>query len=101
MEFIYLYDSLENLEKSYASHGLENGLRELERHIRTAKPEPQSFAHFRQQVHSSLDKIKGTSFYCLNVKGNKFRAICEIDFQSGVVLLTWFGTHAEYNKPYT
>jgi mRNA interferase HigB len=33
-----------------------------------------------------------------NIKGNSYRLVVKVRFESGVVLIEWIGTHAEYSK---
>ena len=33
-----------------------------------------------------------------NVKGNRFRLVVKVNYPGEVVLVKWFGTHAEYDK---
>jgi len=33
-----------------------------------------------------------------NIKGNSYRLVVKISYGSRVVLIKWFGTHAEYDK---
>ena len=33
-----------------------------------------------------------------NIGGNNFRLVVKVRYQSGVVLVEWVGTHAEYGK---
>ena len=38
--------------------------------------------------------------YCVifNINGNRFRLVTKISFETGIVLITWIGTHADYTK---
>lgn len=36
--------------------------------------------------------------YVFNIGGNKFRLICQINFGQQQVLISWIGTHAEYDS---
>ncbi len=33
-----------------------------------------------------------------NIKGNSYRLVVKVRFQSGIVMIEWGGTHAEYDK---
>lgn len=33
-----------------------------------------------------------------NIKGNSYRLVVEARYQSGLVVIEWVGTHAEYDK---
>jgi len=35
-----------------------------------------------------------------NVRGNEYRLVTVIAYQTGVVVVEWIGTHAEYTKKY-
>jgi mRNA interferase HigB len=36
-----------------------------------------------------------------NVKGNKYRLVTHVAYQTGIVVVAWVGTHGEYSKRYT
>jgi mRNA interferase HigB len=38
------------------------------------------------------------NFTVFNIKGNKYRLIVDIDYESGTVYYKYFLTHADYNK---
>lgn len=40
----------------------------------------------------------GNQMVVFNIKGNKYRIIATIDYESGIVMIKWAGTHQEYNK---
>jgi mRNA interferase HigB len=33
-----------------------------------------------------------------NIKGNRYRLIAAVNFNSQIVFVKWFGTHKDYNK---
>lgn len=33
-----------------------------------------------------------------NIKGNEYRLVTYVDFERGLVVLKWFGTHAAYSR---
>ena len=33
-----------------------------------------------------------------NIKGNRYRLVVKVEYQSQVVFIKWFGTHADYDK---
>jgi len=33
-----------------------------------------------------------------NIKGNRYRLVVKVDYQSQAVYVNWFGTHADYDK---
>lgn len=35
-----------------------------------------------------------------NVKGNKYRLVTHVAYQTAVLVVAWVGTHAEYSKRY-
>jgi mRNA interferase HigB len=46
--------------------------------------------------YPSADKVG--DHYVFDIGGNRFRLIAKINFAAGVVVVRWFGTHAEYDK---
>ena len=36
--------------------------------------------------------------YVFDIGGNRYRLVAGVDFETGVVRVRWFGTHAEYDK---
>jgi mRNA interferase HigB len=47
--------------------------------------------------YSSASFLSGNQV-AFNIKGNSYRLICTIAYNSGVVVVNWIGTHAEYDK---
>ena len=45
----------------------------------------------------SVDYV-GNNRFVFNVSGNKFRLVFAIHFKTGIVLIKFLGTHAEYDK---
>ncbi|MDH7461828.1 type II toxin-antitoxin system HigB family toxin [Chitinophagaceae bacterium 26-R-25] len=45
----------------------------------------------------SVDFV-GNDRYVFNIKGNDFRLIVMIHFNTRTVYIRWFGTHTEYDK---
>jgi mRNA interferase HigB len=33
-----------------------------------------------------------------NIKGNRYRLVVKVEYQSQIVYVKWFGSHAEYDK---
>ena len=33
-----------------------------------------------------------------NIKANDFRQICAMDYRAGIVMIRFFGSHAEYDQ---
>lgn len=33
-----------------------------------------------------------------NIRGNSYRLVVKVAYDTGIVLVKWFGTHAEYSK---
>jgi len=33
-----------------------------------------------------------------NIKGNKYRLVIKVAYQTGIVMIMWVGTHSEYDK---
>ena len=38
------------------------------------------------------------NYVIFNIKGNGYRLVTKVAYNTGVVYITWLGTHAEYNK---
>jgi mRNA interferase HigB len=38
------------------------------------------------------------NYVIFNIKGNSYRLVTKIAYNSGIVLIKWLGTHAEYDK---
>lgn len=49
-----------------------------------------------RQTYSSASYVD--PFTVFNIKGNDYRLITYIDYERGLVVMKWFGTHAEYDK---
>ena len=52
---------------------------------------------------SSVRQTYGSASYVdpytvFNIKGNDYRLVTYIDYERGLVVMKWFGTHAEYDK---
>jgi mRNA interferase HigB len=60
----------------------------------------------RRTDWSNLEEVKGTyrdaeavgNFTVFNIKGNKYRLIVDIDYESGTIYHKYFLTHADYDK---
>ena len=53
-----------------------------------------------QDVKSSHPKasiLKG-SRVIFNIKGNDFRLVCDINYAAKLVVIRWFGSHADYDE---
>ena len=40
----------------------------------------------------------GKNYVIFNIKGNKYRLVTKIAYNTGIVFIKWIGTHAEYDK---
>ena len=38
------------------------------------------------------------NYVIFNIKGNKYRLVVKVAYNSGIVFIKWIGTHAEYSK---
>ncbi len=47
--------------------------------------------------YRSADFLKNNRVI-FNVKGNSYRLVAKVAYQTGIVLVEWIGTHAEYDK---
>lgn len=54
-----------------------------------------------QKIFPDIDYIRNGNFKHLtvfNIKGNQYRLIVDIFFNSGQIFIKWFGTHAKYSR---
>jgi mRNA interferase HigB len=53
-----------------------------------------------QHLQSSYPKARpvGQGVVIFNIKGNHFRLVTRINYQTAVVSIEWIGTHTEYDK---
>ena len=42
--------------------------------------------------------IIGNNRVVFNIKGNDFRLVTQVNYERGIVMVKFFGTHAEYNR---
>ncbi|MDI5891088.1 type II toxin-antitoxin system HigB family toxin [Halomonas rhizosphaerae] len=47
--------------------------------------------------YRSADFLSGNRVI-FNIKGNDFRLVVQVRYQSGIVVVEWVGTHADYDK---
>ena len=47
--------------------------------------------------HPKASILKGRRVV-FNIKGNDYRLVAELNYQAGVLVIRFFGTHAEYDK---
>ncbi|MEQ9376350.1 MAG: type II toxin-antitoxin system HigB family toxin [Imperialibacter sp.] len=69
----------------------------LETWYKVAKKAEWSNFNEVRAVYPSADQV-GDNRMVFNIKGNKFRLIVRFSFIYKVILVKWFGTHAEYDK---
>jgi len=50
-----------------------------------------------KQRYASASFLAG-NVVIFNVKGNRYRLVSKVNYAGGIVLVKWFGTHAEYDK---
>lgn len=64
-------------------------------------------AEVQREIWQKPDDVKrryGTASFLaenvviFNIKGNRYRLAVKVNYAAGIVLLKWFGTHAEYDK---
>ncbi len=65
-------------------------------HTITKKASWRNFAAIKQSFNS-VDSV-GNGRFCFNIKGNEFRLIVLILFQTRTVFILWLGTHSEYDR---
>ena len=49
-----------------------------------------------RQTYRSADYVEGRVVF--NIKGNDYRLVTTIDYAERLVILEWFGSHADYDK---
>ena len=52
--------------------------------------------HVRARYASA--SILGNKRVIFNIKGNRYRLVTEINYQFGIVLIRFIGTHAQYDR---
>jgi mRNA interferase HigB len=50
-----------------------------------------------KQSYASASFLAGNTVI-FNIKGNRYRLGVKVNYVAGIVLVKWFGTHAEYDK---
>lgn len=53
-------------------------------------------AELKQQHRSA--SIISAERVVFNIKGNEFRLVVAVDYEHGVILVIWLGTHREYDR---
>jgi mRNA interferase HigB len=53
-------------------------------------------AELKQQFRTA--SIVSSERVVFNIKGNEFRLVVAVDYDHGVVLVLWLGTHKEYDR---
>ena len=48
--------------------------------------------------HYSSASYIGDDLVIFNIKGTKFRLVVRVDYKLSIVMIEWFGPHAEYSK---
>lgn len=90
----------ETVERYFAAHAGARGLRAarsqyavwlaIARRARWRTPEDVKASHPRASI------LKGGRVV-FNIKGNDFRLIAAVQYQAGVLVIRFFGSHAEYD----
>ena len=62
----------------------------------TEKADWESPAQVKERYRSA--SFVGENRVIFNIKGNAYRIEVVVAYQTGVVMVTWAGTHAEYSK---
>jgi mRNA interferase HigB len=91
----------ETVERYFAEHAGGKGIRAarsqyevwlaIARRARWRDPEDVNTAHPRTSV------LKGGRVV-FNIKGNDYRLIAALQYQAGVLVIRFFGSHAEYDR---
>ena len=55
-----------------------------------------SSAELKQQFSSA--SIVSAERVVFNIQGNKYRLLVAVDYNHGMILVLWLGTHAEYDQ---
>ena len=55
-----------------------------------------SSAELKQQFRTA--SIVSSERVVFNIKGNEFRLVVAVDYDHGMVLVLWLGTHSEYDR---
>lgn len=50
-----------------------------------------------KRSHPKASILKGGRVV-FNIKANEFRLICALDYRTGIVMIRFFGSHAEYDQ---
>lgn len=53
-------------------------------------------AELKQQLRTA--SIISAERVVFNIKGNEFRLVVAVDYDHGIVLVVWLGTHWEYDR---
>ena len=61
----------------------------------TRKATWQNLADIKRDFGANVDLAHGR--YVFDIRGNRYRLVCSIDFVRHGVLVLWIGTHAEYD----
>ncbi|MBV8738079.1 MAG: type II toxin-antitoxin system HigB family toxin [Alphaproteobacteria bacterium] len=91
----------ETVERYFAAHAGDRGIRAarsqydvwlaIARRARWRNPEDVKAAHPRASI------LKGGRVV-FNIKGNDYRLIAAVQYQAGVLVIRFFGNHAEYDR---
>ena len=92
---------IETVERYFATHRGARGIRAarsqhdvwlaIARRAQWRNPEDVKASHPRASI------LKGGRVV-FNIKGNDYRLIAELQYQAGVLVIRFFGSHAEYNR---
>ena len=52
----------------------------------------------RHQAKLRIGELFGKELVIFNVKGNRYRLEVQVAYNTGVIVIRWAGTHAEYTK---
>jgi len=85
----------DKIEKFYKKHA--NSKSALQAWVSEAEASNWQTPQDIKDRYSSAD-FRPDNHVIFNIKGNHYRLVVKMRYQNGIALVTWVGTHAEYDK---
>lgn len=85
----------DKIEKFYKKHA--NSKSALQAWVSEAEASNWQTPQDIKDRYSSAD-FRPDNYVIFNIKGNHYRLVVKMRYQNGIALVTWVGTHAEYDK---